>query len=282
MNKIKLCLNYAGYCTAKEGHAIRGGGNYPIRFHALWGLIQHPGKGWILYDTGYTRRFYAETRAFPNNIYALLTKVFVNTEDEVKFQLEKVGIQADDVQHIIITHFHADHIGGLKDFPNARFYVSKAAVNKALKSNGLKAVTGGILKGLIPSDFKDRINLIEEISTPVLNHEFGMMYDLFHDQSVFVVPLPGHAAGQIGILLETEKHSYFLISDSCWLSESYEKNLLPNSVSRLIFDSWTDFKSTLRKIHKFYIDHPETIIVPTHCIKSTSKLVSGKIDLNEL
>ena len=77
MNEVKLYLNYAGYCYAKESHAISNGSNLHIKFHALFGLIRHPQQGWILFDTGYTRRFYASTRKFPQSIYAGITKVVV-------------------------------------------------------------------------------------------------------------------------------------------------------------------------------------------------------------
>jgi glyoxylase-like metal-dependent hydrolase (beta-lactamase superfamily II) len=34
-------------------------------------------------------------------------------------QLERLGFQAADVQHIVLTHLDFDHAGGLDDFPNA-------------------------------------------------------------------------------------------------------------------------------------------------------------------
>jgi glyoxylase-like metal-dependent hydrolase (beta-lactamase superfamily II) len=110
MKEVKLYLGYAGFCEAKESHSIRGEANRDIKFHALFGLIQHPEKGWILYDTGYTKRFYAYTKSYPNKLYAKLTKVFVTEEDEIKNQLKHFGIKPTDIKHIIITHFHADHV----------------------------------------------------------------------------------------------------------------------------------------------------------------------------
>ena len=37
--------------------------------------------------------------------------------------LRSVGIEANDVEDVIITHMHYDHAGNLELFPNARFHI---------------------------------------------------------------------------------------------------------------------------------------------------------------
>ncbi|MBN2564618.1 MAG: N-acyl homoserine lactonase family protein [Candidatus Eisenbacteria bacterium] len=39
--------------------------------------------------------------------------------------LGRIGIDARDVEHVILTHLHWDHIGGVRLFPRARFYVQR-------------------------------------------------------------------------------------------------------------------------------------------------------------
>ena len=75
LTKVKLHLGYAGYCLAKETHTIKGGNNINVKFNALWALIHHPINGYILFDTGYTKRFFEATKKYPNKLYANLTKV---------------------------------------------------------------------------------------------------------------------------------------------------------------------------------------------------------------
>jgi glyoxylase-like metal-dependent hydrolase (beta-lactamase superfamily II) len=282
MNKVKLYLDYAGYCTAKESHAIKGGSNKTIKFHALFGLISHPLHGWILFDTGYTKRFYAATNRFPNSIYAAITKVQVKEEDEVKSKLKYHGIEASDIQHVIITHFHADHIGGLKDFENARFYCSKPAYEQLKTIKPFIAFTKGILTSLVPADFASRVTLIEDHCPPVNDEILGIKYDLFNDQSIFLTMLEGHAAGQLGAILSTHKNKYFLVADACWLRKSFEEMVLPPAFVKLFFSSWRDFKTSLEKVHRYYKANPSTVIVPTHCFETTSKLISDNHSLNEL
>ena len=102
---VKLRVLEGGYCTHKEKMVIRGGRNETVKFPSMFGLIIHPKHGVILYDTGYTKKFYQETASFPSSIYAKLTPVYVNEEDTAVSKLKKIGINPEDVKYIIISHF---------------------------------------------------------------------------------------------------------------------------------------------------------------------------------
>ena len=282
MKSIKLYLNYAGHCFASAKHVVKGDEDEIIKFHALFALLHHPEKGWILFDTGYTSRFYESTKRYPNKIYANATKVVVTDTDEIKNQIKSIGLETSDIQHIIISHFHADHIGGLKDFNNATMYCTKKAYKKVKEISDLFAFSKGILKDLIPDDIEERLVFIEDFSTSNRDDIFGVTYDLFQDDSVIVYNLPGHAAGQIGVEFETQKEKYFLVADSCWDERAYKEGKLPNSIVRLFFDSWKDYKDSLEKVSSYHKKFPDVMIVPTHCSKTTDNLVSNKINMDVL
>lgn len=282
MNKIKLHLNYAGYCWSKENHALRTGRNKQIKFHALWGLIKHPSQGYILYDTGYAERFYKATVSFPNKIYAIVTKVVVTKEDEIASQLKAHNIDPKEIKHIILTHFHADHIGGLMDFPNAKIYTSSVALEHTLALKDAFAFSKGVLKSMIPDDIKERAILVDKKCSKIEDPIFGESYDLFGDNSIHIINLPGHAAGQTGVIVKTNKSKYLLVSDACWLKESIEDEILPSPIVKLFFHSWNQYINTLDRIQQYYKQHTETIIVPTHCFETTKSLVNNKISFDVL
>lgn len=277
MQTVDLHLSVSGFCYAKENHSIRNGKKENIKFHALWGLIKHSSKGLILFDTGYTKRFYDETRSYPNRIYANLTKVEINEVDEVKTQLEKNGIDASEIKHVIISHFHADHVGGMNDFPNATFYCSKNALSQFLSIPKYLAFTKGILKNLVPKDIQQRVKFIEDFSKKKEHPIFNETYDLFSDESIELVSLPGHAAGQMGLLVGTSKNNYFLVADAVWHKEAYIEDRLPNPIVRLFFHSWKDYKESISKLKKYNQANPNTKIIPTHCWSSYEYLIRTNI-----
>lgn len=282
MKETQLYIGYAGHCYAKEKHAIKSGQNKNIVFHALFALIKHPEKGYILFDTGYSKRFYDATKRYPSKIYANATKVVIGDDDDVKSQLIKNNINPNEIKYIILSHFHADHTGGLIDFPNATIFCSKKAWQYTNKLNPYLGFSKGVLKKQHPKNIEKQIKIIEEICTPTSHIYLGNEYDLFNDRSILIYDLPGHAAGQIGIRLSTLNNKYFFVADACWLSESYRNYVLPHQIVRLFFHSWRDYKNSLLKIHNFHKNQTDEKIIPTHCKETTDQLVKEIIDWNVL
>jgi glyoxylase-like metal-dependent hydrolase (beta-lactamase superfamily II) len=273
METVELYLDVAGYCLARENHSIRGGKNKPTRFYALYALIRHPGRGWILFDTGYARRFYHATRHLPERLYRLATQVYVKDTDEVKNRLGRFGTGPSGIAHIIVSHFHADHIGGLKDFDRAVIHCSREAFHQALSSNRLGGITRGILKSLIPHDLEHRARFVEEEASPMADGFFGTTYDLFRDGSLIVVPLPGHAAGQVGLRVQTGQGAYFLVADACYSVQSVRSAIMPGRAARIITRSWREYRATLMKLQAFMMAHPDVTMVPSHCPETTRRLI---------
>ncbi len=266
---MKIQLINCGYCDGKEHHVLKGGRHQLIKFPAMTALLHHPQEGYILFDTGYTQRFYEETKRWPGKIYAWMTPTHVKEEEHLVYQLAAKGIAAEEIKYIIVSHFHADHTCGLKDFPQAKFICTQAALSnvEAVKDKPWKAIMQGILLGLLPQDLStrtwvyDRDPNVKTISDPIL----GECHDLFGDATTQLIPLPGHHKGQIGALLQSEKGPVLLAADACWLAPSYKENRLPASIAKFLLADWNAFKESLFKLHQFYKAHPEIPIIPTHC-----------------
>ncbi len=266
---IKVTFFQVGYCTHPEAIVIRDGRWKNIRFPSLCALISHPSIGYILFDTGYSNRFFQETRHFPFRLYALTTPVYLQPEDSAVYQLEKYGIEAAAIQNIIISHFHADHIGGLRDFPNAHFLCFQSAYKAVRHRRGFEALMAGFLVNLLPPDFEGRTTFAETkqlVSLPPGYAPFDTGFDIFGDGSIIAVELPGHATGQLGLFLtDADNQTFFLIADACWLSRAYQNFLTPHPIAKLIFSNQQEYVTTLQKIHQLHKLNPEIKIIPTHC-----------------
>ena len=268
---MNLKILDTGYCQSIEKIAIKGGRFKKIQFPSIAGVIKHPKHGIILFDTGYSSRLFEASQKFPARLYSIILPPVPNSINSVIDQLSDMGIGAEEVQYIIVSHFHADHSCGLKDFPNARFICSSAAFNHLVSlKNEFQAVKEAILLDLIPSDIEDKIWLIDEDTTISQIHDqhLGILYDIFGDKSVLINDLPGHLTGQIGAIINANNNQYFLIADACWLSESYKHNILPSSIARLIISDFNAYKQTIQKIHLFHKANKLTHIIPTHCSKT--------------
>jgi glyoxylase-like metal-dependent hydrolase (beta-lactamase superfamily II) len=262
--KTSLQLLQAGYCTQQEWIAIKGGRQKKIKFPATVGLIHHKDRGVILFDTGYSLRNYTETKGFALTTFAKLLPVYVTAKDTVVAQLEKLGIFPDEVKYIIVSHFHSDHVGGLKDFPKASFITLAESYEYTSKLSPFKAATKGIIQSLIPEDFEKRTTFLNKLSDEFNNYSlppFPVAHDLWGDGSIIIVPLEGHFRGQFGIVLDC---GCFLIADACWLKESYQQNIMPHWLAYRLMDDKVAFRENLNLIYKFHKSNPDIKIIPTH------------------
>ncbi|MFN8494749.1 MAG: MBL fold metallo-hydrolase [Caldilineaceae bacterium] len=269
MAGVKLTLLATGYCTQSEHILFRDGERKTVRFPAIFALLEHPTAGPILFDTGYSERFFAETQRFPASLYRRLTPVYLRPEETAVRQLAARGIAATEVRTIIVSHFHADHVCGLADFSHARYVYFADAYTAVYRLRGLRALRAAFLPGLLPSDFAERsqpVTLSRLKPLPPDYAPFEQGVDLFGDGALIAVRVPGHAAGQMGLFVQTENgERFFLIADACWHSRAYRENVLPNPLVRLIFANWRDYCASFVQIVQFHRQHPDVRIIPSHC-----------------
>jgi glyoxylase-like metal-dependent hydrolase (beta-lactamase superfamily II) len=273
---MKINILHAGYCTAPEHIAIHGGRWKTIHFPAMFALLQHPKFGPMLFDTGYSYRFFDETKKFPKHLYRLMTPVTLHEEDLVVNQLATFGIRPQDISHVFISHFHADHIGSLSDLTSSRFVYMPHAFSHLRNLQPSEDMKHAFLRGLIPSDFDSRSQPVD-MTKPILLSEahmpFKTGYDLLGDGSIIAVELPGHALGQMGIFVRDESDKlFFFVADAAWLKRSVVENRPPHKLANMIFSDPQTYRETLGDLHSYYQTHPDTEVVPSHCDETIHRL----------
>ena len=273
-----------GYCLHLERMVIQDGRIKSVKFPSLFFYIYHPKQGHILFDTGYSERFHEATKGFPEKIYALLTPVEVKEQDLAVNKLRGLGVNPGEIDYIFISHFHADHIAALKDFPNAKFIVSKDAWIDIKDRSRMGTLIRGVLPSLIPEDFEERVLFYEQMGrepdkkSSVL--EGFKSWDIFSDGSMLAVPIPGHTCGHSGLLVNTPEKRHFLVGDACWMSRSIRDFKLPALPTFLIMDSRRSYFESLNNLHKLYKNSSDIDLIPSHCGEVYANKVRNKsIDL---
>ena len=188
-------------------------------------LIEHS-SGLYLVDTGWSREISpsgvydrsAARKVLPEHLAAMY-RPFVPAGMTVREQLSARGIMPGDLKAVLITHFDADHVAGLRSV------------------SGAKSI-------LVPEDeaywsvrTKYRIRQIRELWETV---DYKRLFyrgfqlgpankgiDISGDGSIMMVSLPGHTDGQAGVLLK-EGGRYVLIAGDAALSSHNWESMSPS------------------------------------------------------
>ena len=281
-HSISLRLLRAGWCRHLECMAARGGRLVPVNFPALCALIHHPIHGWMLFDTGYASHFFDATRQWPERLYRSLLPVQLPVTESLPAQLAVSGIQTTDIRHVIISHFHGDHIAGLRDYPQANLIALRADSNALhmLKGQRWRATCHGTLPGLLPDDFFARLCYADTrpyCSLPVWMAPFKQGLDLFGDGSLIGIPLPGHSHGQLGLFIpDADGRPVFLVADACWSLPACQEGRLPSPLLRFTSADWTHYRRTFFNVQTLSLREPDLAILPSHCEQAWQLFCTGK------
>lgn len=277
LRSVSFEMLQVGFCRHPECVVMRGGSLRPIVFPAMCALIRHPTFGTWLFDTGYGEHFFQATKPFPERLYRWATPVVMPENEILVAQLAVRGLRPGDIDGVIISHFHADHIGGLRDFPRARLVASHAGYAQVDGLSRFRALTQGFLPLLLPSDFKERCRFVEgmpRVALPPELQPFDHGFDILGDNSLLAVPLHGHAHEHFGLLLRnTDGRTVLLSGDACWSLKALRESRPPSWIAQRIFSDRVGYKRTFEKLQTLLCDHPDVLLIPSHCQESARALV---------
>ncbi|MFJ4192565.1 N-acyl homoserine lactonase family protein [Pseudomonas sp. NPDC089534] len=191
----------AGAFITLDSGLISLGTHGPLTVPIPCFLIEHE-RGLILFDTGLVPDAWDDPRA----VYGDLVDVFsleCPEENTLEKQINKAGFALSDVTHVIISHAHFDHTGGMFLFPQAEFYMSEADIRYAFWPD---AAYRGFYRhqDLEATRFFNWNPLREDL-------------DLFGDGSLVLYQTPGHTLGELSLLVKLPSKTFLIAGDTVHL-----------------------------------------------------------------
>jgi N-acyl homoserine lactone hydrolase len=190
MPSLKMsAMNVGPLSCAKNLLVAFAPGNVDIPTTSV--VIEHPKYGLIVWDTGINEAVADPERGDaywgPGLRAAFGTQAFTR-EHVVDKQLEKLGLQPNDVRYVVYSHLHLDHAGGMSYFPEAVHVVQRDEIRYALWPDPWTRPV------YCQNDYRDirKLNILE------LDGDF----DLFNDGSLKLVKTPGHAPGHQVLIVD--------------------------------------------------------------------------------
>lgn len=260
--QMRMTLFSGATIPAKESDAIKGGDREKVlEFPVIMAFVRHP-KGNVLIDAGFGTKHAEQVKEFPAWLFARAMPMRADVSKEAaRPQLAALGVAPEEVDYLVVTHMHWDHVGGLGDFPGARFVVPRAEWEQAHRGDLTLALRG--YADSMYEDLKPEAFLIEWPDHPFATFESAI--DLFGDGSIMLVDTRGHTPGHMGVLVSLPTgERFFFCGDAAWLRRNYRERKHKGWKTRLLDNSRRGVMPMLERIARFEELAPDVTIVPSH------------------
>lgn len=174
-------------------------------------LIRHK-QGNVLFDTGCHPSVVEHGEERWGSLMKVMTPI-MRAEDTLLPSLACTGVNPDDIDVVVNSHFHPDHCGCNEFFGKATIMVHAKEIEAA---NAPGAETGGYL----------RADWDHGQKTDAVNGE----RDVFGDGRLVLIPLPGHTPGTMGAKVNLDSGGSFLLaSDAVSLRHNLDADTVPRN-----------------------------------------------------
>jgi len=262
---LKISFISTGYGEVPLGLFVRGGGWKKVRFPILCAIIERD-DGLVLFDTGIGTRIAEDFKPLPHRGNWFFSKAVMRTEfepsrDALVNQLPALGIDPTDVKHAVLSHLHWDHAGGMRDLPHTRFIINHREWDEAVSRKGIDA--GAYIKGQFEGAGLDLQLISTDPDRPHLS--FPASYDVFDDGTLVLVDVPGHAPGQLGMVVHLPSgRRFFLTGDSFYFPDSLERKAPKSRLMQALVKEGPESEETLERLWGLKEDEPGIEMVPCH------------------
>jgi glyoxylase-like metal-dependent hydrolase (beta-lactamase superfamily II) len=181
--------------------------------------------------------------------------------------LARLGTDTEQVQHVIVSHMHSDHIGNLGLFPNATFSVSRTEYDYWTSALGNQPA----LRQAV------RTEEINEVARLVANERVRFVDgSADHLPGITIAEVGGHSPGQMIVTVPTRNGTVVLASDAVHYQEELKH--------RRPFYIFTDLVAMFAAYDTLHAlaDQPRTWVVSGHDPAEMDRFVRVNVDCVDL
>ncbi|MGA0601979.1 N-acyl homoserine lactonase family protein [Caulobacter sp. KR2-114] len=202
-------------------------------------VIDHP-KGLTLFDCGLHEGMLAADDVYRGRLASQDMHVVMGPDETPAARMQALDFDPAAVTHIVLSHLHFDHAGGLHRFPNATVVVQRREWEAGFDEQ-LAARYG------LPRAYFD------------LGHPVTLIdgeHDLFGDGALTLVPSYGHTPGHQSLRVRSEAGEHLLVGDACYFCDVVRTRSFPSFADKAAMNASLDALLALQG--------PDTVMVFGH------------------
>lgn len=207
--------------------------------------------------------------------------------DDIESRLAQAGYKPEDVDIVLFTHLHWDHVFYLEKFVNARFIVNEVEWNYA--HNPVSLHFKSYCRPIICKDgdvtYKDQFIAPYDIVDEAAGIDIPSRFETVKGEveivpGVTVFESFGHSPGSMSVMVQTEKGPYFCVGDAVFVMGNIDAP--QDMVEKLHYDicppgryvdmvaAWEGIREFLRRCNRAGVDPYKHLLLAHDVILSAA------------